>query len=190
MEIIELGLPGVFKVKSKIEIDNRGAFREWFKSSSFLQKAGQPFIPAQANLSFSSKNTLRGIHYSLVEVGQAKWVTCASGRVLDLVIDLRVGSPTFGEHLLLNLESNSGDSIFIPVGFGHAFLALEDNTCITYLLSSEYSPKFEHEISPLDTSLNIGWPPVDFIFSEKDLNAPSFEMQRIANKLPRFNHQE
>ncbi len=186
MKISELDIPGVFKATSRIDGDHRGTFREWFKASSFFELTNTNFIPTQANLSFSSKNTLRGIHYSLATDGQSKWVTCVSGSLIDLVIDLRVGSPTFGNHVFVTLESNSGDSIYIPKGFGHAFLALEDHTCITYLLSSEYQPTLEYEISPLDSSLRINWPNVDFIMSDKDLNAPSLESQKVSNLLPKF----
>jgi dTDP-4-dehydrorhamnose 3,5-epimerase len=186
MKISELAIPGVFKATSKIESDQRGTFREWFRDSVFFNVSNTSFVPTQANLSISSKYTLRGIHYSLAKEGQSKWVTCVTGSLLDLVIDLRVGSPTFGNHLFVTLESNSGDSIYIPNGFGHAFLALQDQTCITYLLSSEYEPGLEHEISPLDSSLKINWPDVEFVMSNKDLNAPSLENQRALKLLPQF----
>jgi len=183
MDFTPLGINGVWLAESPVWNDERGFFREWFKKEEIEKNTGQIFEVSQANFSRSSKGTLRGIHYSLSPAGQAKWITCTNGMIQDVIVDLRKNSSTFGQSIEVELSAGSGRSIFICKGLGHGFLALEDNTSITYLLSSVYEPFFEFEINPLDIQLGINWG-IERKFlkiSEKDRNAPSLA-ERIADK--------
>lgn len=155
--------------------DERGYFREWFKSSVIKEKTGREFVIAQSNLSKSKKGVVRGIHFSTALVGQAKWVTCANGALWDVVVDIRPNSPTFKRWEAIELRAEEGKALFIAEGLGHAFVALEDETVISYLLSSPYSPSDEYAINPLDEELSISWPEISLTFSEKDAGAPSLK---------------
>jgi dTDP-4-dehydrorhamnose 3,5-epimerase len=188
MEFRELTIKGVWLADLKLHGDNRGNFSEWFKKSEIASKTGLAFDVAQANISTSQKGVLRGIHYSLADVGQAKWVTCVSGSVLDVMVDLREGSPTFGEFETIKLDHASGTSVLVAPGLGHGFLALEDSSSVAYLLSSQYSPVDEYEINPFDDEIGIDWgiEIAEAILSEKDRNAPSLETQKANGKLPKY----
>ena len=184
LEIKELEIEGVFLIELPIFSDNRGYFREWFKSSLISESLGRNFDVRQANISSSNKGVLRGIHYSLSETGQGKWLTCISGAIMDVIVDIRVSSPTFKKHVSIELNSTNAASIFIPEELGHAFMALEDNSTVVYLLTSEYIPSQEFEINPLDQELDIAWP-IDLPFlSNKDAAAPTLSQQLLAGRLP------
>ncbi|GAA3309035.1 dTDP-4-dehydrorhamnose 3,5-epimerase [Streptomyces cinereospinus] len=133
---------------------------------------GRPFRPEQINCSVSRRNTLRGIHSVAVPPGQAKYVTCVRGVLRDIIVDLRVGSPTFGVHHVVHLDGESGRCLFVPEGVGHGFLALTDDTCMYYAVSTRYVPGTQIEIDPLDPELALPWgltePPV---MSAKDAQA-------------------
>jgi len=139
---------------------------------------------AQANLSISSRGVVRGIHYSLAPKGQAKWVTCTNGRIWDVIIDIRPKSPTFKKWVGVEISAESGKSIFIDDQLGHAFMALEDETVVTYLVDSEYSPNFELDINPLDSEIGILWPDLQIVLSKKDTLAPGIAMREKEGKLP------
>jgi dTDP-4-dehydrorhamnose 3,5-epimerase len=177
LEIEELTLNGVWKISMEIWKDDRGIFREWFKVKEFMDRTGIEFNVAQSNFSLSKKNAMRGIHYSVSLGGQDKWVTCIQGSVLDVVVDLRRESPNFGKFLLIELNSRRGDAIYVPSGFGHGFLSLEDNTEMIYNLTSEYSPENEFTLNILDTDLGIPWPQVNPILSKRDANADGFRQR-------------
>jgi dTDP-4-dehydrorhamnose 3,5-epimerase len=174
MKVIPLSIAGAWIIESPVYPDDRGIFREWFKKEE-LKKYGLPtFEVRQANTSISKVGVIRGIHYSPQVDGQAKLVTCTSGSVLDVVVDLRSESETYGEYLELELSESSGKSIFISSGLGHGFQALEDNSVVTYLLDKKYSPNNEFGINPMDQNLNIKWPLSDFHISEKDRTSAKF----------------
>ena len=139
-------------------------------------------------MSKSLKGVVRGIHYSLSTSGQAKLITCLSGKIRDVVVDIREGSPTFGNWIYVDIDSFCGKSLLIEPGLGHGFSVLEENTCVAYLLSSPYSPVDELEIFPLDKTLNINWniPESEVIISKKDLKAPGLISRQIRNQLPRY----
>ena len=183
VEFKELAIKGAWIARSPIHVDERGYFREWFKKSDLTSATGVDFESHQANISVSDKGVLRGIHYSCAVEGQSKWITCISGAIWDVVIDIRPDSATFKKWIGVELTELSGDSIFISAGLGHAFVSLKEKTVISYLLSSEYSPSYEYEISPLDPELGIKWPPLDLRLSEKDKNAPTLSQQFISGKL-------
>jgi dTDP-4-dehydrorhamnose 3,5-epimerase len=186
MRISALDIDGAWVADSPIWSDDRGYFREWFKSESIKSATGLDFGIEQANISSSSMGTLRGIHYSIAPRGQAKWVTCVSGAIKDVIVDIRPKSPTFGKWVEVELGGNSGRAVFVGAGLGHGFIALKDNTTVAYLVSTPYSPEHEFEINPLDEKIGINWGiDIEAIkISAKDKNAPGL-LQRLAEgKLP------
>ena len=172
-KLIPLSIKGAWVFESPTHNDDRGYFREWFKDSLIKEELGRDFRVAQSNLSKSKKGVVRGIHFSTAPQGQAKWITCASGALWDVVVDIRQNSPTFKHWEAHELRAGDGRSIFISEGLGHAFVALEDDSVISYLLSSPYSPTEEHAVNPKDLEININWPSIPLLFSEKDASAPS-----------------
>lgn len=188
MKITPLGIDGAWVVESPIWSDDRGFFREWFKSESIKDATGRDFAIEQANISLSAKGTLRGIHYSIAPRGQAKWVTCVSGVIKDVIVDIRPGSTTFGKWVEVELRGDSGNTVFISEGLGHGFIALEDNSAVAYLVSTPFSPGHEFEINPLDERIAINWGMElrDFRISDKDMNAPTLAERFTEGKLPNF----
>ncbi|MGX7729017.1 dTDP-4-dehydrorhamnose 3,5-epimerase family protein, partial [Rhodococcus sp. 2H158] len=168
-------------------------FYEWFKQPTFTDAAGRALDLAQANCSVSAAGVLRGIHYADVPPGQAKYVTCPAGAVLDVAVDLRVGSPTFGQWDSVLLDDVDRRAIYLPEGLGHAFLSLADGSTVVYLCSTTYNPDREHEIDPLDPRIGIDWPttgrdgqPLRHQLSAKDRAAPSLADAVAAGSLPRY----
>ena len=176
MKLTPLGIDGAWLAESPVWSDDRGFFREWFKSEEVKAATGRNFGIEQANISISSRGTLRGIHYSIAPRGQAKWITCVSGSIQDVIVDIRPESKTFGQWIDVELEGDSGKAVLISAGLGHGFLALEDNTAVAYLVSTPFSPTDEFEINPLDEKIGIKWGIEQSLMkiSEKDSNAPSF----------------
>ena len=183
MDIKELEIKGAWIARSPVHHDNRGCFLEWFKREELKIATGLDFDVKQANLSTSNKGVLRGIHYSLAKDGQGKWVTCISGSIWDVIVDIRPASPTFKQWIGIELKAGSGEAIYLSEGLGHGFISLEDNSTVAYLLTSEYSPRDEFEISPLDPELKISWPLVKLYLSEKDKLAPTLQEQLSAGNL-------
>jgi len=168
-------IDGVKLITKNPLVDKRGYFREWFSTSSLTQLTGKETTFKQGNFSLSKKGTIRGIHFSTSGEGQAKLVTCLTGKIWDVVVDLRKNSSSYGQWIANELTPENGRSIFIPSGLGHGFQALEEDSTIAYLLSSEYDPSSEASIHPFDKSLDIDWPlPVTFI-SERDKTAPPLQ---------------
>lgn len=187
MKATELSISGAWLIQSDVYADDRGSFTEWFKSSKFTELVGEQFQPVQANVSVSDAGVIRGIHYSLAPHGQAKLVRVMRGAIMDVVVDARIGSPTFGQHQKVFLTANDGQSIFLRQNLAHAFQALQDETVVSYLVSSEYSPTEEKEISPLCPTLKIDWADgLPVVLSDKDLAAPTLSSQRENGLLPIF----
>jgi len=191
VDITELSIAGAFEMTPKIHGDSRGAFLEWFRCDAFAEATGHPFTLAQANCSVSAAGTIRGVHFADVPPGQAKYVTCSYGALLDVVVDLRVGSPTFGRWDGLVLDDTNRKAVYLGEGLGHAFMALEESTVIQYLCSTTYQPEREHAVSPLDAELGIDWPTTDragralrHILSDKDRAAPTLAEARDGGLLP------
>lgn len=191
MEYRELSVPGAFEITPRLLGDARGVFLEWFKDPAFEQAVGHRLDLAQANCSVSAAGVLRGIHFADVPPGQAKYVTCARGAVLDVVVDLRVGSPTFGTWDSVLLDDVDRRAIYLPEGVGHAFCSLEDGSTVMYLCSTGYAPGREHGVHPLDPDLAIAWPttardgsPMTPLLSEKDAAAPSLREAQEQGLLP------
>lgn len=191
MEYRQLKVPGAWEITPQQLGDPRGVFLEWFKSSSFAETVGASLDLQQANCSVSAAGVLRGIHFADVPPGQAKYVTCAKGAVLDVAVDIRVGSPTFGVWDTVLLDDVDRRAIYLPEGLGHAFLSLEDDSTVLYLCSTGYAPGREHGINPLDPEIGIEWPttgrnglPLAPILSDKDLAAPSLADAAAQGLLP------
>lgn len=175
MKVTPLGIEGAWLLESPLFPDDRGVFREWFKSDT-LQENGLPaFEVRQANTSISAKGVVRGIHFSSERNGQAKIVTCTFGSILDVIVDLRPTSHSFGTYKQIELSAIEGKSIFISKGLGHAFQALDENATITYLLDKEFNPDEEFGITPLDSQLDINWQKTNLLLSIKDRHAQSLK---------------
>jgi dTDP-4-dehydrorhamnose 3,5-epimerase len=187
MKLTPLGIDGAWVAESPVWSDERGFFREWFKSEALLAATGINFSIQQANVSQSQRGVIRGIHYSLATQGQAKWVTCINGSIRDVIVDIRPSSPTFGKSVFIDLNGLDGRAVLISAGLGHGFASLDDSSNIAYLLSSPYSPTEEFEINPMDPELGIDWG-VDLSkvsLSEKDKMAPSLAERHKEDNLPK-----
>nr|WP_297424237.1 dTDP-4-dehydrorhamnose 3,5-epimerase [uncultured Actinotalea sp.] len=191
MQYRELAVPGAWEITPRQFGDPRGVFLEWFKDEAFAEAVGHRLDLQQANCSVSAAGVLRGIHFADVPPGQAKYVTCVKGAVLDVAIDVRVGSPTFGTWDAVLLDDVDRRAVYLSEGLGHAFLSLEDDSTVLYLCSTGYSPGREHGIHPLDPALGIDWPttgrdrrPLTPRLSEKDEAAPTLDEARAQGLLP------
>jgi dTDP-4-dehydrorhamnose 3,5-epimerase len=187
LKVRELNIPGTWEITPTIHGDSRGLFFEWLTDSGFTSFAGHRLDVRQANCSVSSAGVLRGLHFAQLPPSQAKYVTCVSGSVFDVVVDIRVGSPTFGQWDSVVLDDTDRRTIYISEGLAHGFLALQDNSTVMYLCSAEYNPKREHTIRATDPALGIDWPLVDGApasLSDRDAAAPSFDEVRKSGLLP------
>lgn len=183
-----MSIEGAYVVTPQVHGDERGMFFEWFKAPAFHQAVGHGLTVAQANCSVSARGTLRGIHFADVPPGQAKYVTCLSGRVQDVVVDLRVGSPTFGVWEAVELGPESRRLVYLSEGLGHGFVALEDGSTVVYLCSTTYNPAGEREVDPFDPDLGIDWriSREEASLSAKDAAAPGVKTALEAGQLPDY----
>ena len=158
MQITDLALPDVKLVQLNVHGDARGFFMESYKEEDWRPVLGdRPFI--QDNQSFSAEiGTMRGLHYQMPPFAQAKLVQTLRGRILDVAVDLRQGSPTFGRHVALELGAGDGRQMFVPEGFAHGFITLEPDSMVAYKVTSRYEPKSERGIAWDDPDLAIAWP--------------------------------
>lgn len=188
MQARELAVPGAWLFSPPVFPDARGAFAAPFQAEVFAETVGHPLHVAQANTSVSRRGALRGLHYADVPPGQAKYVQCTAGALLDVVVDLRVGSDTFGLWDAVRLDGESLQGLYIPEGLGHAFLALADTTVASYLCSTAYAPGAEHGVDPLDPELALPWAQwlshEELVLSEKDRAAPSLAEAVDRDALP------
>lgn len=187
VEVRELDIRGTYEITPTIHGDSRGQLFEWLTDREFRAFAGHRFDLRQANCSISSAGVLRGLHFAQLPPSQAKYVTCVSGAVFDVVVDIRVGSPTYGQWDSVLLDTVDHRTVYISEGLAHGFLALEDNSTVMYLCSAEYNPQREHTICPTDPELAIGWPLVNGAapkLSARDAAAPSLEQVRASDLLP------
>jgi dTDP-4-dehydrorhamnose 3,5-epimerase len=165
-------LNDVLILEPKIFGDGRGYFFESFNYQKFI-KSVQDISFVQDNESCSRRGVLRGLHYQLPPYAQAKLVRVIRGSVLDVAVDIRKDSPTFGKHVTIELNSKDKHQIFVPHGVAHGFLVLEDDTIFSYKVDNYYAPDFERGISYKDPKLGIQWPEIDeILLSEKDKNLP------------------
>ncbi len=172
-EILKTDFKGILIIDPKVFSDDRGCFFESFNSKK-LYDAGIKADFVQDNISRSKKGVLRGMHYQLDPLAQTKLLTVLSGKILDVAVDLRKGSPTFGKHLSVELSSDNKRMVVIPKGFAHGFVALEDNTLVMYKCDNYYSPVHERGIRFNDPALNINWllPEKELIITKRDVSFP------------------
>ncbi len=187
MEVRELAVPGAWEFTPRQFRDDRGLFLEWFKAETIITTIGHTLEIAQSNQSVSRRGTIRGVHYADVPPSQAKYVYCVNGAVLDVVVDIRAGSPTFGVIDTVRLDDTDRRAVYLSEGLGHAFMALTDNAVVTYLCSTGYAPDREHGVNPLDKELAIPWPDdIEPILSEKDAAAPGLNDAAAEGLLPTY----
>ncbi len=188
MTLQELSISGAYVVTHKVFPDERGLFREWFKADE-IESIDETFTVEQANYSKSKQFVIRGIHYSVAPQGQAKLVTCASGQIVDVLVDLRVGSPSYLKIEYVELSEDSGKVVFVPSGVGHGFVVVSESAAVVYLTSSGYAPDYEKAINPTDQELGIIWPiPLGElgVISNADTQAPTLAQAKELGILPTF----
>lgn len=185
VEVRELDIPGAWEIAPRLHADSRGVFFEWLTDREFTGFAGHRLDIRQANCSVSAAGALRGLHFAQLPPSQAKYVTCLSGSVFDVVVDIRLGSPTFGRWDSVVLDDRERRSVYISEGLAHGFLALQDNSTVMYLCSTEYDPHREHTIAATDPALAIDWPRGhELVLSDRDAAAPTLDEVRAAGLLP------
>jgi len=191
VEFRELTVSGAWEITPLLQGDPRGLFLEWYKAPAFTDVVGHPLDLQQVNCSVSAAGVVRGSHFADVPPGQAKYVTCPSGAVLDVIVDLRVGSSTFGQWDSVLLDDVDRRAVYLSEGLGHAFVSLEDRSTVLYLCSAGYAPGREHGVHPLDPTIAIDWPttdrhgaPLQLQFSAKDQVAPTLAEAAALGLLP------
>jgi dTDP-4-dehydrorhamnose 3,5-epimerase len=188
MDVRGLKIPDAYEFTPRQHRDDRGVFLEFFTTGSLTEAIGHPLRLAQANCSVSTRGTLRGIHFAQLPPGQAKYVTCVAGAGLDVVVDIRVGSPTFGEWDAAVLDETDRRAVYVAEGLGHAFLALSENATLLYLCSDVFKPTHEHGVHPLDPAIGIDWPrDVSPLLSPKDAAAPMLAEAQARGLLPSYD---
>lgn len=186
MKIRPLSIDGAWEMTPRQHGDARGTFLEWYRFDRLAEVVGHPLRLAQANLSTSARGVVRGVHYAAVPPGQAKYISCVRGAVLDVVVDLRVGSPTFGQVETVPLDDVDRRALYLAEGLGHGFCALTDDAMLSYLCSTTYNPGAEHAIHPLDPELAVDWPVAVPLLSERDAAAPTLAEVREQGLLPSY----
>lgn len=187
MHFRKLAVAGAFEFTPKSFSDRRGLFVSPFQERSFIEAIGRPFTVAQTNHSRSAAGVIRGIHFTAYPPGQEKYVYCPQGRILDIMLDIRLGSPTFGRVAASDLDPSSCRAVFVPDGVGHAFMALEPDSVVSYMVSTAYVPAAEMSIHPLDPELALPWPSdITPILSEKDVHAPGLAKAKADGILPAY----
>ena len=185
MRIEPLAIPHAFRIWPEHHHDNRGRFFEALRYEALSEAIGYPFRVGQVNYSVSKRNTLRGIHTTELPPGQAKLVTCVRGAAIDIAVDLRVGSPTFGQYEVTQQDPESGVAVYMADGVGHAFLAPTDDTCMSYICAEEYVPGTMIDVDARDPELGLPLPLTEPpSMSEKDANAPSVAEAVASGRLP------
>ncbi|MFF8466906.1 dTDP-4-dehydrorhamnose 3,5-epimerase family protein [Streptomyces griseus] len=189
MDARKMTIEGAVEFTPAVFPDDRGDFLSSYQESDFRTATGTSLFPvAQASFSRSRSGVMRGVHYTATPPGCEKYVTCPRGSALDVVVDLRVGSPTFGTWDSVVLDQETHRAVYLPQGVGHLFLALEDDTVMSYLLSREYVPGNERAISPFDPRLALPVPgPSDVMISRRDREAPLLAEALRAGLLPGAN---
>lgn len=186
MQIRELKIPDSYEITPKQFGDDRGVFLEWYRFDRLEEAVGHPLSLAQANTSVSKRGVVRGIHFADIPPSQAKYVTATRGAVLDFVIDIRVGSPTFGQWDSVLLDEQDRRAIYIAEGLGHCFVALSDDATVSYLVSAPFNAPREHGVNPLDPEIGLDFTLAsgDLLLSPKDTDAPSLAEAAASGLLP------
>jgi dTDP-4-dehydrorhamnose 3,5-epimerase len=186
VQIRELSIPDSYEITPKQFGDDRGVFLEWYRFDKLEDSIGHPLSLAQANTSVSKRGVVRGIHFADIPPSQAKYVTATHGAVLDYVIDIRVGSPTFGKWDSVLLDDTDRRAIYIAEGLGHCFVALTENATVSYLVTSPFNAGREHGINPLDPEVGLVFPAEagEPLLSPKDTDAPGLTEAAASGLLP------
>ncbi|MGW3966367.1 dTDP-4-dehydrorhamnose 3,5-epimerase family protein [Amycolatopsis sp. NPDC005003] len=185
MQFRRLSVPDAYEFSPRAFPDDRGLFVAPFQEDVFREAVGHPLRLGQANHSVSRRGTIRGIHFADTPPGQAKYIYCPRGSLLDVVVDIRVGSPTFGQWDAVVLDSREFRAMYLAEGLGHGFVALEDDTVMSYFCSEPYNPAGEHGIAPLDPALDLPWPAdIEQVLSDKDRDAPTLAEAEEQGFLP------
>ncbi|MEU8261690.1 dTDP-4-dehydrorhamnose 3,5-epimerase [Micromonospora sp. NPDC048999] len=181
-----LGIAGAWTRDTRVFRDARGSFRDWYQGGEISADVGRDFVMRQANCVVSHRGVMRGIHYTQVPPGTAKYFTCVRGTLLSAVVDVRVGSPTFGQWRTVELNAADGQALYVAEGLAHGFLSLDDSVLV-YACSTTFNPRHEHGINMLDPELGIDWPAgVSPELSEKDSVAPNLAEAERLGLLPRW----
>jgi dTDP-4-dehydrorhamnose 3,5-epimerase len=186
VQIRELAIPDAYEITPKQHADDRGLFLEWYRFDRLEETVGHSLNLRQGNTSVSKRGSVRGIHFADIPPSQAKYVTAPYGAVLDFVIDIRVGSPTYGQWDSVLLDDVDRRAIYVAEGLGHCFVALTENATVSYLVSDVYNPTAEHGINPLDGDIALVFP-VDageLLLSPKDTDAPGLAEAAASGLLP------
>ena len=187
MEFRPLAIEGAFEVTPRQFPDGRGVFLESFRGDKLAEHLGHQMNVVQTNVSVSSRGTVRGIHFADVPPSQAKYITAVSGSLIDFIVDLRVGSPTFGQWDSVLLDTKDRRAVYLSEGLGHAFAALEDDTTAMYLCSAAYNPEREHGVHPLDPQIGLVFPEgIEPLLSPKDEAAPTLDEAVEQGLLPTY----
>jgi dTDP-4-dehydrorhamnose 3,5-epimerase len=189
VQIRELTIPDSYEITPKQFGDDRGVFLEWYRFDRLEETIGHPLNLAQGNTSVSKRGVVRGIHFADVPPSQAKYVTATHGAVLDFVIDIRLGSPTFGQWDSVLLDDQDRRAIYIAEGLGHCFIALTDDATVSYLVTSTFNAEREHGINPLDPTVGLEFPvdAAELLLSPKDTDAPSLTAAAESGLLPTWD---
>lgn len=187
MRVRELAIAGAFEFTPDIHADQRGLFVAPYQEAAFVAAVGHSFSAAQLNYSRSARSVIRGLHFTRMPPGQSKYVYCPEGHARDVMLDTRVGSPTFGQWDSVELGNGSFRAVYFPLGVAHSFLALRDGTVMAYMVSSGYVAEQELSINPLDGALGLPWPTdITPILSPRDRVAPTLAEALAAGILPRY----
>lgn len=187
MKVRELTIPDAYEISPDVFPDDRGLFVNPFRGDLLADAIGHPLQVAQTNHSASRRGAVRGVHFALLPPGQAKFVYVPRGAALDIVVDIRVGSPTFGRYDAVRLDDRDFRAIYLSEGLGHCAVALEEDTVLSYLCSMPYVPAREKGINPLDPALALPIPTdLTLLLSAKDTAAPTLAEARAEGLLPTY----
>lgn len=186
MQIRPLLIEGAFEFTPISHEDERGAYLEIYRADLLAEAVGHPMRLEQWNMAVTRAGGVRGIHFATTPKGQAKYVTCPAGSGLDVIVDVRVGSPTFGMVDTVVIDDVDRRAVYLAEGLGHAFVAHTDNTVLSYACSALWNPGGEHAVSPLDPALGIPWPETELRLSAKDTAAPTLKEAAEMGLLPDY----
>jgi dTDP-4-dehydrorhamnose 3,5-epimerase len=188
VKVRELSIPDAYEISTDVFPDERGLFLNPFRGDVLADAVGHPIQVVQTNHSASKRGVVRGVHFSLIPPGQAKYVYVPRGAALDIVVDIRVGSPTFGQHDVVRLDDRDFRAIYVSEGLGHCVVALEDDTVLSYLCSTGYDPGREKGVNPVDPALALPIPAdVSPLLSAKDTAAPTLAEAAGQGLLPSWD---
>jgi epimerase EvaD len=185
VKVRELGIPDAYEISTDVFPDDRGLFVNPFRSAALAEAIGRPLHVRQTNHSASKRGVVRGVHFSMLPPGQAKYVYVPRGAALDIAVDIRIGSPTYGQHDVVRLDDREFRAVYLSEGLGHCAVALEDDTVLSYLCSTEYDPGREKGVSPADPELALPVP-ADALLSPRDTGAPSLAEAAEQGLLPTY----